>query len=214
MCKNPNAKKQTNKQHSASDWSRLSSPDNLIHFQPCVVPYWHTSTGSHRAASVHCLHGAPLLTLKPSSWFFLGAFRSNIITHESTNDVCLSAIIRCCIICMSHNAVKKCERSIFSAVFKVGVKIIGSRLFCEQSQIAFTLFQQQTELQALPETLLLSTNAERGLNLGTHHSPPLCKPHISELRKTPDPWISPCFHSNRSGATLFLCVIQSTRAFY
>ncbi len=148
-----------------------------------------------------------LLTLKPCSWFSLGTFRSNIITHVGTNDVCLSAIIRCGIICVFQNAVKKCEQSVFSAVSKWEWRLLAAGCFSNSHRLPSRCSNNKLNFQDLPETLLLSTNAERGLNLGTHHSPPLCKPHSTELCKTPNPWISPCFHSNHSGATFFRCVI-------
>lgn len=54
---------------------------------------------------------------------------TNIITHVSTNYVCLSAVIRCSIICMFHNILKKCRQSISFAVSKWAWRLLAADSF-------------------------------------------------------------------------------------
>lgn len=85
-----------------------------------------------RAASVPRLNGARAADIKTPLMFLSGNLQifSDIITHVGTNDVCLSANMRCGIIYMFHKALKKkCEQSIFSAVSKWESRFIGSRFF-------------------------------------------------------------------------------------
>lgn len=61
-----------------------------------------------RAATVHCLNGAWAADIKTLLMFLSGNLQifSNIITHVGANDVCLSANMRCSIICMFYKALK------------------------------------------------------------------------------------------------------------
>lgn len=108
-------------------------------------PIWHPCTGSHRAASVHGLHGARAADIKTLLVFLSGNLHifSNIITHVGTNDARLSAVIRCSIMCVFHNASKKRELS-QSGSIDYWQQVLF--FFFKKSQIAFVLFQQQTEL--------------------------------------------------------------------
>ncbi len=110
---------------------------------------------------------------------------TNIITNVDTNDVFLSATIRCSIICMFHNALKKYEQPIFSAASKWECRLLAAGSFFENHRLPSCCSNNKLNFQDPPETLLLSTNTERGLNLDTYHSPPLHKSHIPELLKTP-----------------------------
>lgn len=176
-------------------------------------PIWHRSTGSHREASVHCLHGARAADIKTLLMFLAGnlqIFSNSPLPTRGTNDLRLSAVIigAASSACFTKPWKKWASKPIFSGVSKVGVEIVGSRFFFfENHRLPSCCSNNKLNFQDLPEALLLSTNTQRGLNLDTYHSPLLFKPCIPRLPKTPDPWITPCFHSNRSGATLFRCVI-------
>lgn len=59
-------------------------------------PIWHRSSGSHRAASVHCLHGARAADIKTPLMFLAGnlqIFSNSPLPTRGTNDVRLSAVI-------------------------------------------------------------------------------------------------------------------------
>lgn len=125
---------------NTSDWSKLLSPWRFKTFPAmCGSPSETLSTGSHREASVHRLYGARAADIKTLLMFLSGNLWmfSNIITHVGTNDVCLrlSAIIRCSIIFMFHNALKRCEQSIFSAASKWECRLLAASLFFERKKI-------------------------------------------------------------------------------
>lgn len=153
-----------------------------------------------------------LLTLKPRSCFLLGTFKSSPTPHYPRGAQMMFVYLQSLQVqhhlhvSQSH---EKSERA--NPYSKVGVEIVGSRFFFlfffENHRLPSCCSNNKLNFQDLPEALLLSTNTQRGLNLDTYHSPLLFKPCIRRLPKTPDPWITPCFHSNRSGATLFRCVI-------
>lgn len=207
--------KKTTALFNASDWSRLLSPWRLKTFPAMCGSLSDTRALVHIEQPLCTACMVPgLLTLKPCSCFFLGTFKCSQTSLQMWAQMMffyLQSLGAASSACFTMPW-KKCEQSIFSAASKWECRLLAAGSFFENHRLPSCCSNNKLNFQDLPETLLLSTNTERGLKLDTYHSPPLYKSHIPELLKTPGPWISPCFHSNWSGATLFRCGIQSTSA--
>lgn len=172
---------------NTSDWSRLLSPSQFRTFPAMCGSSFDTQALVHIEQPLCAVWMVPgQLPLKPCSCFFLGTFKSSqtLLPMWAQMMFVWSAIIRCSIICMFYNALRKCEQSIFSAVSKWECRLLAAGYF----------FSKITDcLHVVPTTTTNWTSRicqkhscspptqSGGLNLDTYHSPPLCKSHIPEL---------------------------------
>lgn len=122
-----------------------------------------------------------------------------IIINVGTHDVCISANIWV----LDNNVLISVSDQFSSLSWS------GSEDFWQQDLsffFAFMSFQQRTELPGSARNTPASHQHTAPAELGHLSLTTLNKSHTPELLKTPNPWIIPCFHSNWSGATLFLLV--------